>query len=382
MNRSGIYVNNLSGALKYQSFKPVSLPPIPAILVDQDMSTLLKKAYQILGKLNGVSSLLPNKDLFISMYVRKEALLSSQIEGTQATLDDIFDPNIAMNINADIEEVLNYLSALRRVEELIEILPVSIRFLKEVHKVLLSGRRGEERYPGELRSSQNWLGPRGSTLRNAAFIPPNVRDMNQALGDLEKYINQEDEQDQLIKIALIHYQFETIHPFLDGNGRIGRLLINVLLRKYEILENDTLYLSYYLKRNRTEYYDRLMDVRNKGYYEAWIRFFIQGVIESSNHALTCIDAILQLREKNLDVIKQIKGKQRGTAELLFAFIESHPILDIPKTSETIGKSFNTVASAIDLFVELGILIKTKGEERYRVYAYEDYLKILRDGTGI
>jgi Fic family protein len=382
MKRSGMYVNNLSGALLYQSFQPASLPPTPNIMVDEDMNNLLKKAYQILGKLNGVSSLLPNKDLFISMYVRKEALLSSQIEGTQATLDDIFDPTISKNINADIEEVLNYLSALHQAEELIDMLPISSRFLKEVHKVLLSGRRGEDRHPGELRSSQNWIGPSGSTLRNATFVPPNVTDMNQALSDLEKYIHQEDHMDQLIKIALIHYQFETIHPFLDGNGRIGRLLINVLLKNYQILENDTLYLSYYLKRNRIEYYDRLMDARHKGHYEEWIRFFIQGIIESANHALTCIDAILHLRENNIYKINEIKGKQKETAKLLFAFIESHPILDISQTSESIKKSFNTVASAIELFIDLGILIQIKGQERYRVFAYEDYLKILRDGTEI
>jgi Fic family protein len=382
MKRQGTYVNNLSGDMQYQSFQPASLPPTPSIEINNEMSNLTKKSYQILGKLNGVSSLLTNNNLFISMYVRKEALLSSQIEGTQATLDDIFDPNISKNVNTDVEEVLNYLNAIHHAEKLIENLPVSLRFMKRVHKVLLSGRRGEERYPGEFRSTQNWIGAIGSTLRNATFIPPNVTDMNQALGDLEKYIHQEDHLDQLIKIALIHYQFETIHPFLDGNGRIGRLLINVLLKEYKILEYDTLYLSYYLKRNRMEYYDRLSDIRQKGNYEQWIRFFLIGIIESASHALACIDAILRLRNKNMNMILQIKGKQKETAKLLFVYIETHPIIDISQTCESISKSFNTVAKAIELFIDLGILVQIKGQDRYRVFAYNDYLEILRDGTEI
>lgn len=382
MKRQGSYVSNLSGAMQYQSFKPSTLPPDPSIEINNEMDTLLKKSYQVLGKLNGVSSQLPNKDLFISMYVRKEALLSSQIEGTQATLDDIFDPHISDNINAEVEEVLNYLDALHHAEKLLETLPISIRFLKEIHNVLLSGRRGEEKHPGELRSSQNWIGPIGSTLATASFVPPNVDDMNKAISELEKYIHQDDSMDVLLKTALVHYQFETIHPFLDGNGRIGRLLINILLKEYKTLEYDTLYISYYLKRNRIEYYDRLMDIRNKGNYEGWITFFLRGIIESANHALLCIDEILKLRDKNKTKIEQIKGKQKGTAKLLFEYIESHPIIDITQTSSYLNKSFNTISSAVDLFVNLGILVQIKGQERYRVYAYNDYLEILRDGTEI
>lgn len=380
MNRSGFFINNLTGELSYHSFKPSPLPPVPGIVIDEDLNQKIKEAYRLLGKLDGVSCQLPNKDLFISMYVRKEALLSSQIEGTQATLDDIFDPFLEQNISLDVEEVINYLQALHYADELLNQLPISIRFIKEIHQVLLSGRRGEERHPGELRSSQNWIGPGGSTLKNARFIPPNVKDMNDSLSDLEKYIHKDDGQDKLIKIALIHYQFETIHPFLDGNGRIGRLLINLLLKQYKLLEYDTLYLSYYFKRNRMEYFDRLMDVRLKGHYEAWILFFVEGIIESTKHALSCIQSIIELRKKNINKIKEITGKQKKAAELLFDYIESHPIIDIGQASNSIGKTFNTISSAIELFINLGILVQVKGKERYRTFAYEDYLNILRDGT--
>jgi Fic family protein len=284
MSRSGQFVSNLSGSLTYQSFKPSNLPPTPEILIDDILSNKMNEAYHLLGKLDGISRLIPNRDLFISIYVRKEALLSSQIEGTQATLDDIFDPHLEQNLNLDVEEVIQYLKALNHANSLLEKLPISIRFIKEIHLVLLSSSRGMEKEPGELRRTQNWIGPKGSSLKNSKFIPPNIHDMMDSLSNLEYYIHQEDRANALIKIALIHYQFETIHPFLDGNGRLGRLLISILLKHYGLLEADTLYLSYYLKRNRIEYYDRLMDVRLKGYYEAWISFFIEGIIESSKHA--------------------------------------------------------------------------------------------------
>ncbi len=380
MYRSGKFVNNLSGNLSYQSFKPSDLPPNPKIRIDDSLDKKIKTAYHLLGKLDGVSKLIPNKDLFISMYIRKEALLSSQIEGTQATLDDIFNPHLDQNINLDVEEVIQYLKALNHANALIKELPVSMRFIKALHQVLLDSSRGKTKEPGEFRKTQNWIGPKGSSLKNAKFIPPNLDDMHDSLSNLEFFIHHDKTLDALVKIALIHYQFETIHPFLDGNGRIGRLLISILLKHYGILEADTLYLSYYLKRNRIEYYDRLMDVRLKGHYEAWINFFVDGIIEVSKHALNTIESILNLREKHLKQLKKLQGKKQQTALLLFEYLESHPIMDITQASTGIGKAFNTVSKAVDTFIELGILKQVDGHKRYRIFAYESYLDILRDGT--
>lgn len=382
MGRSGVFVNNLSGILSYKSFLPSDLPPFPGIVVDEALDRQMKEAYHLLGQLDGISKQIPNRDLFISMYVRKEALLSSQIEGTQATLDDIFDPRLEQNKNLDVDEVLHYLKALLHANSLLDTLPVSIRFIKETHHVLLSSLRGKEKEPGELRRTQNWIGPKGSTLKNARFIPPNVHDMMDSLAKLESFIHDESYQDPLIKIALVHYQFETIHPFLDGNGRMGRLLISILLKQYGLLEEDTLYLSLYLKRNRNEYYDRLMDVRTKGHYEAWLSFFMAGIIESSKHALKTIDSLLKLREEHLGYLHSLQGKTRQTALLLFDYINEHPIIDIKLTSIGIHKAFNTVSNSVNKLIELGILKQVEGKERYRVFAYEPYLNILRDGTNV
>lgn len=381
MSRSGIFVNNLSGPLAYRSFQPTSLPPSPSIQIDEGLDRLIKEAYHVLGKLDGISSFIPNKSLFISMYVRKEALLSSQIEGTQATLDDLFNPYLTQNMNVEVEEVIQYLKALRHANSLLETLPISIRLIKEVHQVLLSSTRGKDKEPGELRRSQNWIGPKGSTLKNATFIPPNVDDMHDALSKLESYIHKIDYQDPLIRIALIHYQFETIHPFLDGNGRIGRLLISLLLKQYGLLKDDTLYLSYYLKRNRMEYYDRLMDVRLKGHFEAWITFFISGIIESAMHAIKTIESLIILKQDHLKLLQQLQGKSKQSALLLFDYLQSHPIIDIKQASIGIDKAFNTTSCAIDTFTKLGLLKQVEGFKRYRVFAYEPYLEILREGTN-
>ena len=366
--------------MSYRSFKPTDLPPNPSVAINQDLDEMIKEAYLLLGRLDGVSAFIPDRELFISMYVRKEALLSSQIEGTQATMEDIFDPRLQANMNRDVEDVTQYLKALSRANELIPKLPISIRFLKEMHKVLLTSQRGHDKDPGELRRTQNWIGASGSTLKTARYIPPNIDDMSESLASLEEFIHAEDELDPLVKISLIHYQFETIHPFLDGNGRVGRLLISLLLKQYRVLSYDTLYLSYYLKKYRSEYYDRLNYVRTKDDYEGWVRFFIEGVIETAKHALRCIDDLLKLRAKNLELIAKLRTKPQKTALNLFAYLEAHPIIDIVRTSTEIGKAFNTTSKAIATFVELGILKQIDGDKRYRIYAYADYLSILSDGT--
>ncbi|MFA5283616.1 MAG: Fic family protein [Bacilli bacterium] len=380
MKRSGTYVNNLLGDIGYRSFKPADLPPQPGVETNQEIDEMIKEAYRLLGRLDGASAFIPNRELFISMYVRKEALLSSQIEGTQATMEDIFDPRLKANLNRDVEDVTQYLKALSHANELIAKLPISVRFLKEMHNVLLTSQRGQDKEPGELRRTQNWIGAAGSTLQTARYIPPNIADMSQALASLEKFIHAEDELDPLIKIALIHYQFETIHPFLDGNGRVGRLLISLLLKQYRILSYDTLYLSFFLKKNRREYYERLDFVRTRDDYEGWVRFFVEGLIETADHALRCIDELLELRAMNAERIAEMSTKPRKTASSLFTYIEAHPIIDIKQTSIDLGKAFNTIAKAIATFVDLGILQKIGGGRRYRIYAYRDYLNILRDGT--
>lgn len=377
--RAGSYRENFSGDSAYKSFLPKPLPPYPDLNLDLEMMDLLSKANRSIGTLEGASRHIPNIDLFIAMYVRKEALLSSQIEGTQATMDDILDPALSENTNQNIQDVLNYIKASQYAKERLKELPICNRLIKETHKILVENLRGDEKYPGEFRRSQNWIGPAGSTLRNARYIPPNVEDMIEAMSDLEKFINADDETDLLIKIALIHYQFETIHPFLDGNGRLGRLLINLFFLEKKVLTYESLYISYYLKRNRIEYYDRLMEVRNKGNYEQWVKFFLLGLIESANDAIETIEKLVQLHESNKRKINDLASKSKAIPKI-FKYLEASPIIDIKKTSEDLGFAYNTIARGVDRLVELKILKQTENVQRNRVFSYEEYLEILRKGT--
>lgn len=239
--------------------------------------------------------------------------------------------------------------------------------------------RGGDKYPGEFRRSQNWIGPAGSTLKDARYIPPHPEDMLEAMSDLEKFINSEKGLDPLIKIALIHYQFETIHPFLDGNGRVGRLLIALYLIEKKLLSHETLYISNFLKRNRVEYYDRLTEVRVKGNYEQWINFFLLALSESAQDAIETIESIIKLHNQNIELV-QSTGKAAKTIMKVFAYLEGSPIIDIKKTSAALGLSFNAVSNAVNKLIELGILRQTENVRRSRVFAYEDYLKILRKDT--
>ncbi len=378
-NRAGSYRNNLSGELAYRSFVPAALPPKPEIQLDWEMVDLLTKCNLSIGNLEGASKHIPNIDLFVSMYVRKEALLSSQIEGTQATMDDILDPKIDRNANQHVADVVNYIKASQYARERLRELPLCNRLIKETHKVLIEGARGGEQEPGEFRRSQNWIGPGGSTLRSARYIPPNVGDMNLAMSDLENFINEEDGLDPFLKIALIHYQFETIHPFLDGNGRIGRLLVNLFLLERRILTHETLYISYFLKRNRIEYYERLTEVRTKGDYEQWIKFFLRGIIESAEDATSTIEKLSELHNLNLEKITAAERFSKNHVKLL-DYLEESPIIEIKKTSEDLDLAYNTVAKAVERFVELGILKQTDDVKRNRIFVYEEYLEILRKDT--
>lgn len=378
-NRAGFYRTNLSGEAAYQSFVPNPLPPVPNVEMDERMVDALVAASKSISALEGISSRIPNMELFVSMYVRKEALMSSQIEGTQATLEDVFDPMADSNANRNVADVVNYIKATEFAVERLNTLPLCCRLIKETHAVLMENVRGQEKNPGEFRRSQNWIGPQGSSLKNARYIPPNVEDMETAMSDLEKFINAEDQMDHLIRAALMHYQFETIHPFLDGNGRIGRLMITLYLMENKVLSTPALYISYFLKRNRIEYYDRMTEVRRTGNYEQWIRFFLEAVRESAQDAIDTIDELTLLHDQNIQLIEGM-GRTKENAMELFRYLEANPIIDIGKTADALGLSYNTVSSSVNRLMDAGILIQTENAERNRTFAYEDYLNILRRGT--
>jgi Fic family protein len=377
--RAGTYKTNLSGEAAYQSFLPISLPPDPPLVLDDAAIELLVKANRQLALLEGSTARIPNVALFVSMYVRKEALMSSQIEGTQATLEDVLNPLFDENVNRDIAEVINYVKAAGYAIERLRELPLCNRLIKETHAVLLHESRGEEKTPGEFRRSQNWIGGRGSTLKNARYIPPAVDDMAKAMSDLEKYINTNEGLDPLIRAALIHYQFETIHPFLDGNGRMGRLLVILFLMEKGILTSPVLYISYFLKKNRAEYYDRLTLVRTKGDFEQWVSFFLQAIYEAAFDARRAIDLLSALHDKNAACIAGF-GRGKNTAMKLFDYLEKAPIIDIQKTAEALGTTFKTVSGAVDRLCAAGILIETSGRRRNRLFVYDEYVVILKEGT--
>ena len=379
MDRSGKLKTNLPGEAAYKSFTPTPLPPTPPIVLDNETVELLIKANKQLALLEGIAARIPNVNLFISMYVRKEALMSSQIEGTQATLEDVLDPLVGENANRNVADVINYIKATEFAISRLKELPLCNRLIKEAHAVLMEGVRGQEKNPGEFRNSQNWIGGQGSTLKNARFIPPAPEDMTIAMSDLEKYINGEDELDVLIRVALIHYQFETIHPFLDGNGRIGRLLITLYLMEKEVLTTLALYISYFLKKNRIEYYDRMSEVRRNGNYEQWIKFFLQAIYESAEDATITIDKLTALHDRNSTAISGM-GRAAKTALRLFLYLEENPINDIQKTATALDTTFKTISDSVRRLCEMGILIQNSGEQRNRTFSYAAYLDILREGT--
>lgn len=373
-SHAGFYRTNLFGDMAYKSFVPSPLPP--ELQIDEDMVSLLTKANRSIATLETISNRIPNTNLFTAMYVRMEALISSQIEGTQATLEDVLDPMLDKNINGDIEEVVNYINAANFAVKLLEKLPLCNRLIRMVHGILMTGVRGKDKSPGEFRRSQNWIGGYGSTLQNANYIPPNPQDMIQAMSDLEKYINANDDTNILIRAALIHYQFETIHPFLDGNGRIGRLLIMLFLIDKKILSSQSLYISFFLKKYQSEYYEKLSEVRIKGNYEQWVKFFLKAIDESAKDALKTIDELSALHDKNETAIQSI-GRARINTLKVFRYLEAHPIIDIKKTSSELQLSFNTVSAAINHLINLGILILRKKISRNRVFSYQKYLEILK-----
>jgi Fic family protein len=372
--RAGQYVKQPSD---FRAFIPAPLPPNPPIKFDTELVLLLSKADRCLGRLDGVASVLPNPNLFVAMYVKHEAVLSSQIEGTQSTLEDVLQFEInaqGQDVPKDVEEVVNYVQAMNYGIERLKELPLSLRLIREIHAELLKAVRGATKNPGEFRQSQNWIGAANGNLSNAVFVPPPVHEMKQALDNLEKFLH-DTSLPVLIQCALAHAQFETIHPFLDGNGRVGRLLITFLLCERQILHRPLLYLSYYLKANRAEYYDRLMDIRNNGNWEGWLKFFLRGIIEVSQSATETARAILDLRENNRETIIEGATGIAANALKLLDYLYSQPIITVKIVEVVLQTAFRTANKLVEQLVQLNLLEEMTGQKRNRVYIYRPYMDL-------
>lgn len=378
-DRSGRIIRQLDG---YSAFIPAPLPPDPPLQMGGDMSTIHSSADRALGRLDGVIGILPNPDLFVAMYVRQEAVLSSQIEGTQASLADVLEYEAAdegLEGSTDVAEVVNYVAAMHHGLDRLADLPLSLRLIREIHERLLSDVRGHERQPGEFRSTQNWIGPQGAPLRDAVFVPPPPHEMRNALGDLETFLHDES-LPPLIHAALAHAQFETIHPFLDGNGRVGRLLVTFLLCHRRILSRPLLYLSHYLKRHRQEYYDRLQAVRLDGRWEEWLTFFLRGVYEVATEANDTARRILALREQHRSILSG-EGKASGSLLLALDVLFERPIVTVNKLKDRLGVTFATANKLVARMTELGILKETTGNARNRRFSYVPYLALFHEAKA-
>ena len=361
----------------YSAFIPADLPPVPPLRFDSQLATVLAGAGTALGRLDGVAATLPNPELFVAMYVRREAVLSSQIEGTQSTLDDVLAYEIDSErgkLPGDVEEVVNYVKAMNYGLQRLQTLPLSLRLLREIHGVLLSGGRGSDKTPGKFRDRQNWIG--SSRLTDAVFIPPPVHEMRTALGNLERYLHDHDGLDPLIVCALAHAQFETIHPFLDGNGRVGRLLITFLLCHEKVLQRPVLYLSHYLKQHRGTYYDRLMAVRYEGDWEGWLRFFLTGVATVAREAEQTARRIVQLREQLRDAA-QAGGVSVNVLKLMDHLFEQ-PVINVKAASEALHVSIPAANRMINELHDSGILAEVTGGNRNRMFRFAPYLDLFND----
>lgn len=376
--RSGLYVRQPTD---YSAFVPAPLPPQPPLAIDDEMLDVLSRADRALGRLDGSTEALPNPDLFVMMYVRKEAVLSSQIEGTQASLAEVLEQEAKVLdpvIPTDVGEVLNYVHALNYGIERLQTLPLSLRLICEIHERLMEGTRGQERNPGEFRRSQNWIGPAGSSLKTARFVPPAPTDMHQALGDWELFLHADRPMPLLLRIGFAHAQFETIHPFLDGNGRIGRLLITFFLYERGALKRPLLYLSHYFKQNRLEYYDRLQAVRDKGDWEGWMKFFLRGIAVVANEATDVARRIVSMRESERSLIQERCGRTAADALKLHERLFEHPYVTIAKVQNITGREFPTANRLVASLVELNILREVTGRARGRVFLHSRYLQMFDD----
>ena len=379
--RLGTYAISSVAGEQVHAYIPPPLPPRPAL----DLEPLYEKleaANRALGRLDGVTSILPDTPLFLYMYVRKEALLSSQIEGTQSSLSDLllYESDIAPGVPIDdVLEVSNYVAAMDLgLQRLREGMPISNRLLREIHGVLLSKGRGSRKDPGEFRRSQNWIG--GTRPGNARFVPPPPDKVADCMGNLEKYIHEKSKPlPLLIRAALAHVQFETIHPFLDGNGRLGRLLITLMLQAEGALREPVLYLSLFLKTHRDTYYDLLQQVRKSGDWEAWLEFFLVGVQETSDQAAETAKSILELFEADRLAIEGL-GRPAGSALQVHQYVQTKPLISVAEAKTAMAISAPTIRKSIDHLVDLGILVEMTGKRRDRVFVYDKYVATLSHGT--
>jgi Fic family protein len=380
MNRkSGSYITQKIAGESYEAYVPVKLPPEPGV----DLAKLypyIEKATLALAKLNSINKSMPNISLFIYMYVRKEALLSSQIEGTQSSFSDLMlfehhqKPEVSLE---DVEEVSNYVKAIAYgLRKLKEDFPLSLRLIQEIHGILLAGGRGSGSLPGEFRRSQNWIG--GTRPGNALFVPPPVDHLDKCLADFESFLYDET-LPVLIKSGLAHVQFETIHPFLDGNGRLGRLLLTLLLCHSGMLDEPILYLSLYLKQNRKVYYDLLQEVRMQGTWETWLEFFLEGVCRTAQLAIDSANLINKLFEQDYAKLATL-GRARFSCEEILEYMKRLPQVSVPLLSTTLKMTAPTARASLNHMVTLGILKEMSGKKRDRIYVYSNYLDILEEGA--
>jgi Fic family protein len=367
----------------YSAFIPRPLPPVPPLSIDAALQELLDRANQALGRLDGITLLLPDPDQFLYSYVRKEAVLSSQIEGTQASLSDLllFEADAAPGVPiSDARETANYIGAMNRGIELIreEGLPLCNRLFREIHAVLLGSGRGSEKTPGRFRREQNWIG--GSRPSVARYVPPPWEEVEPAMAALEKFLHDEPEPTPiLIKAALAHAQFESIHPFLDGNGRVGRLLITLLLVADGVLKGPLLYLSLYLKQNRDDYYDHLQRIRTEGAWEAWLRFFLEGVVEVAESTTATTGDLVQMIERDRQVIHEF-GRGAATAARVHDLASRFVIFRPTSAADLLGLSAPPVYAAVRRLEQAGILREVTGRQRGKLYVYDEYLMRLNEGT--
>lgn len=374
--RAGRLVQQPTG---YKAFIPAPLPPDPPLVYSGELQSLLSDADRNIGRLDALASMLPNPDLFVAMYVRHEAVLSSQIEGTQSTLEDVlaFEADaLRDDTPKDVEEVVNYVRAMNHGLERLPDLPLSLRLLREIHAELMKDVRGGEKSPGEFRTSQNWIGGRGSSLRDAAFIPPPPHEVMNVLGQLETFLHdQRTHVPLLIRCGLAHAQFETIHPFLDGNGRVGRLLITLMLCEEKALSRPLLYLSLFLKAHRAEYYDRLTAIRTQGHWEQWLMFFLRGVSATALAATQTAKDIVALRDTHRNAVAK-----NAKALTLLDHLFRYPTVSVNSVRKLMACTFPTASKLITDFEARGWLQEVTGYERNRLWRYRPYLELFHRET--
>jgi Fic family protein len=371
--RAGRYVSQPTG---YRAFVPASLPPDPPLHFGADLVRLLSQADHAIGRLDGISFAVPNPNLFVATYVRKEAVLSSRIEGTRSTLDDVLlheTDHAQRGLPDDIVEVTNYVRAMHYGLRRLDTLPLSLRLIRELHAELMLGVRGQEKTPGEFRRSQNWIGQPGATLSNAIYVPPAPADMRQALDRFEHFLHEPGDLPLLVHAGITHAHFEMIHPFLDGNGRVGRLLITLLLCTHGLLRLPVLYLSQFLNDNRPEYYERLTAIHRRGDWEGWVRFFLRGVLQTADDATQVAQDVLHLHTEHLALIRS--HTTSPNAPNLLEYLFTQPIVDTNGARDHLGVSFQTADTLIRQFTSLGLLNEITGGQRSRKFRYSPYLRL-------